>query len=312
MKFCYREEDNGITILRCFGYDARIEIPEYIGGKPVTKLAPYTFSARKRKEEDGQYYEMASSQEEAPMLCGDAVEEVVIPKTVLELGDYLFYGCSKLRKIRATQGILRTGRGVFTGCKPSHVEMEFFEGTNSCLKDMIGDIRFRLEVVLWMNNEKTKLIFPEYYEEAVENTPARIVENHFHGSGYKYRQCIFKKGIDFEGYDQLLREAVAWEEEMVVIDLAYCRLVYPFQLEDEAKAAYVSYLKMHTESLITYILDQENVDELRKLCQAEIWEKDTIDQAILEASKRDKREVLSLLMDEKNKRFGQTKKTFEL
>lgn len=37
---------------------------------------------------------------------------------------------------------------------------------------------------------EARLVFPEFFEEAVENTPARILETHTHGSGMWYRNCF--------------------------------------------------------------------------------------------------------------------------
>ena len=51
MKIHYRVSGEGIEIVRCFGTDSQVVIPEQIEGKPVIKAAPYAFSARKDKEE---------------------------------------------------------------------------------------------------------------------------------------------------------------------------------------------------------------------------------------------------------------------
>ena len=41
------------------------------------------------------------------------------------------------------------------------------------------------------------LVFPEFYVEGVENTPARILEERIHGTGMKYRNCFKGKVFDF-------------------------------------------------------------------------------------------------------------------
>ena len=51
MRIHYRVSGEGIEIVRCFGTDSQVVIPEQIEGKPVIKAAPYAFSARKDKEE---------------------------------------------------------------------------------------------------------------------------------------------------------------------------------------------------------------------------------------------------------------------
>ena len=51
MKIYYREKSGGIEILRCFGIESRVEIPEIIDGKMVISAAPYAFSSH--MDEDG-------------------------------------------------------------------------------------------------------------------------------------------------------------------------------------------------------------------------------------------------------------------
>ena len=62
------------------------------------------------------------------------------------------------------------------------------------------DLWQRIDVVFYEgcgNEERGKisarLVFPEHYEEAVENTPARILFTQHHGSGNNYRQCFYNK-----------------------------------------------------------------------------------------------------------------------
>ena len=102
MKIHYRVSGEGIEIVRCFGTDSQVVIPEQIEGKPVIKAAPYAFSARKDKEEiDVQTYDtdqIGQRSAEEKLLAGDAVEEVVFPDTMREIGRYIFYGCRNLKK----------------------------------------------------------------------------------------------------------------------------------------------------------------------------------------------------------------------
>ena len=67
-----------------------------------------------------------------------------------------------------------------------------------------------------------KLIFPEYFEEAVENTPARILVTKTHGSGMWYRNCIVKNELQFDQYDKRFAWAVENEQEEVVVGTCIC------------------------------------------------------------------------------------------
>ena len=43
MKIHYRIKNNAIEIVRCYGTDDRIVLPEEINGLPVVSAAPYAF-----------------------------------------------------------------------------------------------------------------------------------------------------------------------------------------------------------------------------------------------------------------------------
>lgn len=73
----------------------------------------------------------------------------------------------------------------------------------SCLKSIAEEMRYQLRVKLNYHKtngeyEMTELLFPEHYEEAVENTPARILETHHHGAGGYYRQCFYNRELDYK------------------------------------------------------------------------------------------------------------------
>lgn len=101
MRIHYRVSGEGIEIVRCFGTDSQVVIPEQIEGKPVIKAAPYAFSARKDKEEiDVQTYDtdqIGQRSAEEKLLAGDAVEEVVFPIPCGRSG-VIFLWMQKLKK----------------------------------------------------------------------------------------------------------------------------------------------------------------------------------------------------------------------
>ena len=80
-----------------------------------------------------------------------------------------------------------------------------------------------------------RLMFPEFYEEGVENTPARILETHVHGSGILYRNCFQGRKIDFYQYDNAFPHAMAQESGEFVLQLALWRLRYPKELSERAR-----------------------------------------------------------------------------
>lgn len=92
MKIHYRIKNNAIEIVRCYGTDDRIVLPEEINGLPVVSAAPYAFSAHKDGEEDAETWESedAFSFGEERLLAGEEVQEIVFPDTLKEIGRYIF------------------------------------------------------------------------------------------------------------------------------------------------------------------------------------------------------------------------------
>ncbi len=110
-----------------------------------------------------------------------------------------------------------------------------------------------------------RLIFPEFYEEGVENTPARILENHVHGSGILYRNCFRGRALDFAQYDALFPHAKAWESGELVLRMALARLRAGKGLTQKAKEQYEQYLTEHAAEAGRWLLGQKDLEGVRFL-----------------------------------------------
>ena len=111
MKIHYRIKNNAIEIVRCYGTDDRIVLPEEINGLPVVSAAPYAFSAHKDGEEDAETWESEDviSFGEERLLAGEEVQEIVFPDTLKEIGRYIFYGCKKLERLEFSDTLMQVG-----------------------------------------------------------------------------------------------------------------------------------------------------------------------------------------------------------
>ena len=90
--------------------------------------------------------------------------------------------------------------------------METDEKGESGLRDFLTELPETLRVDMIINGEHGRFWFPEFFEEGVENTPARILENHVHGSGIRYRNSFVHKKLNTLEYDRLFPYAVAWDQ----------------------------------------------------------------------------------------------------
>lgn len=301
MEFEYDVKENEILLKRCYGTEERIEVPAQIEGMPVTVLAPYIFSQARRKPD------------QKAAICGNQVKEIVLPDTVREIGNYAFYGCYYLEALTLSHRTHDIAGGAFTGCrhlKNLTFRMEQAEGY--CMKDVLSEVHHEMKVKLVYPNAVCTLLFPEYYEEAVENTPARQLETQFHGSGYSYRQC-FQDGIfQFGEYDRLFQEAQNLESEDFCIELAVTRLMEKARLSQDAEGVYQSYLMEHRMSAAGWCIEFEQNETLEFLTGFIDWQEEELSDLIEEANAKGRLEIQSVLMDYKHHHFGKKKKTFDL
>lgn len=133
--FAYERKGDSAVIWRCFSHDTKAYIPERIEGCPVTGIVPYAFSSHMDEKElqngirSGKirlYVPEALRRNEVrgaepdAFLCGDALEEIVLPENTRSVGRYCFYDCHRLRRIVFCGALTDWGQGVFTRCHHVH------------------------------------------------------------------------------------------------------------------------------------------------------------------------------------------------
>ncbi len=252
MKFIYTRINDEIRIDRIEDPEAIIYVPEQFEGCPVTELGSY-------------------------VLAHSEVEEIHLPPYVRKIGAYGFYECEKLKRIYCYSRVLDLGAGLFAGVSAvEYLDITEFPGERSCLKEMLAELRQTLRVQLhqmlvegedaadWkqrQNEKEARLIFPEYYEDSVENTPARIVCIETHGCGHRYRYCFAGRVFQYRGYDELFPHVQVQEKEELVTELALGRLMYPRELSENSREHYRSYVKEHWKCAGTLLI---RADRLQK------------------------------------------------
>lgn len=302
MEFEYQIIDGNAVVSRCYGEEARVEIPERLQECPVRRLEAYAFSNARRLPD------------QKKAVCGTELLEVKLPRSLREIGGYAFYGCRNLERLTMYHETKDIAGGAFTGCH--HLkELTVYMGQawGYCLKDLISELRHEIHVTLiYEANERAELLFPEYYEEAVENTPARMLETHFHGSGYTYRQCFRDGKFNFLEYDRLFFEAQAWESEDFCIELCLLRLLFPHGISEEARGCYMSWLMEHRMSAAQWCIRFEQEERLEFISTFTDWSASELDELIREANHQGRIQMQSFLMDYRNQHCRREKKIFDL
>lgn len=273
-------------------------------GALASSLPSYAYSpwkAGRSKEEQREFTE---------------IEEIEIPQGIEILGKYTFYGCRSLKTLKLFDDVKEIGGGSFTGCSSlRNLVMFLKEDGISCIKDVVSETFHEMYVsIVFLNtDERAELIFPEYYEEGVENTPARILETHFHGCGYKYRQCFTDKKVDYKRYDSLFSTALVYEKEEILIPMAVGRLLYPYQLAKEAEKNYEAYVREKLEKCARFYLEKSNWHEVYEYFgRKNFWSREALENIIEEASEKKAVDIAGYLMEEKRKKFAGKEKKFEL
>lgn len=105
---------------------------------------------------------------------------------------------------------------------------------------------------------------------------------------------------------------MAEEKPCVAAELVLNRLRYPYQLMQKAKEEYERYMTAHIEDVAAYLIEREDIQGLAFLADKNYWNEAALNDAIQRATEGKKTEVLSLLMDEKHRRYPKKKKIFEL
>lgn len=288
--FVYEIKNNQAVIHECSRQDSVIEVPKTIEGAPVTVLSEYLFS-------------------------GKDCETIILPKTVEKIGRYGFYNCRKLKSLSFGSGFTDIGSGAFTGCHHiEHLSVEMTGEEIGGLKEILSEIMEELRVELHGLCEAV-LWFPEFYEEGVENTPARILMTQIHGSGLYYRNCFQGKQFNFMEYDRRFEMARAQESENFIGELVFGRLSKPWGLLEKAKEEYEDYLKAHYRALAVSFVKgkrEEDLDWLLTNYPLSDQQKEDY-QAILDAAaKTDNPSMMSMLMEYGRVHFPPKRRSFEL
>lgn len=305
-EFAYETTEHGIRILRCYGKSSCIRIPEQIEGQPVTELAAYAFA----KEMDSE----PENSSGLSCICGEYLEELYLPPTIRRLGRYIFYNCIQFRKLSFYSNIAFMGAGAFTGCERlSELEMQEVPEEKSCLREILSDLKQAVQVKVYQGGKcRYELVYPEFYEEAEENTPARIINTVTHGMGIQYRNAFRDTRVIFSEYDKLFETGKYNVDLINAIKMSAARLIYPVELEEKAGRAYAAFLTEHLEQAAETFLKAEDKEKLRWLAETFIGTKEQMEVLTGAAMKQEETEALSMLMDISHRRFPEKKKKFSL
>lgn len=335
MRCLYHLTKDGVCILRCYSLDSIAELPSKIEGKPVTELGAYAFSdhfsmedyeketlmlwntvsekSREVSVSDMQNVIADINSRDGKALAGGDLTEVWLPDSLGKIGRYAFYNCFSLKRLSFGENLKDVGAGAFTGCHQiGELQVRAAEEKAGCLRDILTEVTEELLVVYERQGEEARFWFPEYFEEGVENTPARILENHVHGSGLRYRNCFRNRVLQVREYDSLFESAKAWENPKTVIRLVFDRLRYPMKLSAEAEKQYAAYLEKKQREAGELLLQKKQTEDLSFFLKKIPVAQETLEELLQLAAKEGFPEGVACLMEEKGRRFAPKRRSFDL
>lgn len=285
--FEFAIEKGRARILKWTAKEEIAEVPEEIEGAPVTELADYAFA-------------------------GGPFREIVLPGSIRRIGRYGFYNCFSLEKLSFHTSIRDVGAGAFTGChRVRELEVTEHGQERSCFRDVLSEFSEEL-LVTYHGEGEARLMFPEFYEEGVENTPARILMTQVHGSGLLYRNCFRDGKLQFGEYDARFAMAKAQESEEFLIRLSLGRLYWPWNLEPGAREEYEAYIMAHQKQAGEYLIQKGETELMLRFAEETLGEKALLEEWVLTARSCRQEEILSGLMDLGHRRFPARRREFTL
>ncbi|WP_075720469.1 leucine-rich repeat protein [Roseburia sp. 499] len=305
-KFAYEKTEYGIRILRCYGRNGCVRIPEQIEGQPVTELADYAFAREIDSEPE--------NNSGLSCICGEDLQELHLPETIKRLGRYIFYNCTQFQKLFFYSNIAFMGAGAFTGCERlSYLRMQEVPEEKSCLREILSDLKQAVQVKVYRGEVcQYELIYPEFFEEAEENTPARIINTVTHGMGIQYRNAFRDTKVIFREYDKLFESGKYNVDLISGIEISIARLMYPIELEEKVEKCYREFLLQHLEQAASVLLEKEEKEKVRWMAEEFAVTKEQVEVFVKAAMDQEQTEAVSMLMDIQHGRFQEKKKKFSL
>ena len=165
---------------------------------------------------DLDFGEGSAAPEELHPVCGNFVEEVILPDSLQVIGSCAFYNCRRLRRLSVGAGDLTVGSDVFLNCFAlADLLVRAAPEEKTGLFALVNNITEAVRALFWLPGEarpRAGLWYPAYWED-VEESPAHILLHTFSGQGYHYRQCFLDGKILSAEYDAIFPDGHAAEDQ---------------------------------------------------------------------------------------------------
>ena len=310
-----KREENGVTILRAVTCDENPVLPSELFGLPVTKLSDRAL-AHGAKPAEGEEVTIRGGAESADW-DNRNIRSLSLPRGLESVGDYAFMNLKNMETLRLFDAVQSIGSASFMNCRLfSRLELtRLSHDQGPVLAAIIGSLPQELDVTVYSaDGSAYRLIFPEYFENYTENSPAHHFELKIVGGGYAYHGVFRAKKLYLPEYDALWRDYIAAEhDDLSALCLAYCRLRWPDELSDRAREQYAAFLRLHMREALSLAMRERDARGLRILLSLGLPDASTLETAMNESRSLRFTEATALLLEQRRGQAGAgRRKKFEL
>ena len=244
-------------------------------------------------------------------VCGNFLEEVILPDTLQVIGSCAFYNCRKLRLLTVGAGNLTMGSDVFLNCFALEtIRVLAAPDAPTGLFALVNNITEAVRAEFLPAGAAAPLAalwYPAYWED-YEETPAHILLHTFSGQGYHYRQCFLGNKFLPAEYDAIFPQGHDADDANIMAILCFDRLRRPWQLSDTAAGHYREFLAANTGRVLARLLKAQDNDAVRDLIALDVLEKDGFAEAAALSAKAENASAAALLADAEHKKYAAEKK----
>ena len=283
----YDIKNGRAEIIKCNFVGDELILPDEIEGVKVTSIGRYGLSGKRE------------------------LKKVILPRGLESIGNLAFYNDRGLEALDLPETLYRIGGDAFKNCDGiKNVVIR----NDRMLKYVLDELSQELTVTFKTQADEIvwQLVFPVNAESFSEDVPGRAFHRTFSGPGYTYRRETVGREIGFKLYDRLFGRTLEEETTDTLSYLAFCRLAYPYKLDDTSKETYLDYLRENAYEAGKGFIERHIFGAVYYMIKEKLFSEAAADELLGFARSINDAETASMLMDYKLKNFGKKRKRFEL
>ena len=227
----YMPYKSGVSIKRYQGIEEKIDIPGYIGGKPVIAIERKAFLSCK------------------------SIRRITLPNTIEEIGDWAFAHAEHLKMITVPYHALTRGKELFLGC----VRLKEISVDAHADFDELGLSRMTAIAVTALRDYFLFAPLEIGSDEWVRRFDAKLFDLIRLDDLDGFMELWTCGEEDYEGKDYDIKSYPV-EKRKMKLRIVFFRLLHPYKLSEQMKNEFMDYIKASDEAW--EIIIQEHKEEL--------------------------------------------------